>query len=88
MAAIDTGTTLISASPSDVQAIYAQIPGAVAMSQSSGFAGYYQYPCSTNAVVALQFGGLSYTMSNADFNLGSFTRDSSMCTGAFFEMDL
>ncbi|ORX39290.1 aspartic peptidase domain-containing protein [Kockovaella imperatae] len=88
MSAIDTGTTLISGSPSDVQAIYAQIPNSEAMSQDSGFEGYYQYPCSTTVNVTLQFGGLAYSMSNADFNLGSFTRDSSMCTGAFFEMDL
>jgi hypothetical protein len=59
------------------------------MSASSGYEGYYQYPCSTNVVVTLQFGGLSYRISSQDFNLGAFnTRDSTMCTGAFFEMNL
>jgi hypothetical protein len=58
------------------------------MDASTGYSGYYQYPCSTEVSVTLQFGGLSYSISNSDFNLGSFTRDTSMCTGAFFEMDL
>ncbi|KAK4689362.1 hypothetical protein P7C73_g734, partial [Tremellales sp. Uapishka_1] len=87
-AAIDTGTTLIGVPSTAAAAIYAQISGAEAMSQASGFEGYYQYPCSTTVNVAFQFGGLSYTMSNADMNLGPFTNDNTMCTGAFFEMDL
>jgi len=86
--AIDTGTTLIGAPSADVSAIYAQVPGARAMSASTGYEGYWEYPCSTNVDVSLQYGGLSYAINNADFNLGSFTRDTSMCTGAFFEMDL
>jgi len=87
-AAVDTGTTLIGVPGVDANAIYAQIPGAQNMSASSGYQGYYEYPCDTTVSVSLQFGGLSYTMSNADMNLGSFTHDKSMCTGAFFEMDL
>jgi hypothetical protein len=58
------------------------------MSASTGYSGYYQYPCSTTVSVTLQFGGLSYSISNSDFNLGSFTRDTSMCTGAIFQMNL
>lgn len=58
------------------------------MDASSGYEGYWQYPCSTDVESSLQFGGLSYKLSNADFNLGSFTSDTSMCTGAFYEMDL
>ncbi|OCF32449.1 endopeptidase [Kwoniella heveanensis BCC8398] len=87
-AAIDTGTTLIGVPSSVAQSIYSQIPNAEALSASSGYDGYYQYPCDTNVNVTIQFGGLSYAISNADMNLGSFTRDSSMCTGAFFEMDM
>ncbi|EIW65821.1 hypothetical protein TREMEDRAFT_46056 [Tremella mesenterica DSM 1558] len=86
-AAIDTGTTLIGVPSSVVTAIYSQIPNAEAMSAASGYQGYYQYPCSSNINVTLSFGGKNYAMSNADMNLGSFTRDQSMCTGAFFEMD-
>ncbi|WVQ63697.1 uncharacterized protein L199_001850 [Kwoniella botswanensis] len=87
-AAIDTGTTLIGVPSQVAQAIYEQIPNSEALSASSGYDGYYQYPCDTTVNVTIQFGGLSYAISNADMNLGSFTRDSSMCTGAFFEMDL
>ncbi len=87
-AAIDTGTTLIGVTTADANAIYAQIPGAQNMSASSGYQGYYEYPCGTVISASLQFGGLSYSISNADFNLGQFTRDASMCTGAFFEMNL
>ncbi|WVQ93000.1 hypothetical protein IAU59_000063 [Kwoniella sp. CBS 9459] len=87
-AAIDTGTTLIGVPSSVAQSIYSQIPNSEALSASSGYDGYYQYPCDTATNVTIQFGGLSYAISNADMNLGSFTRDSSMCTGAFFEMDL
>ncbi|OCF56098.1 endopeptidase [Kwoniella mangroviensis CBS 10435] len=87
-AAIDTGTTLIGVPSQVAEAIYSQIPNSQALSASSGYDGYYQYPCDTTVNVTIQFGGLSYSMSNADMNLGSFTRDSSMCTGAFFAMDL
>ncbi|WWC63811.1 uncharacterized protein I303_106416 [Kwoniella dejecticola CBS 10117] len=87
-AAIDTGTTLIGVPSQVAEAIYEQIPNSAALSASSGYDGYYQYPCSTTVNVTVQFGGLSYAISNADMNLGSFTRDNSMCTGAFFAMDL
>lgn len=85
--AIDTGTTLIAAPPTAVQAIYNAIPGAVAMS-SSQYEGLYQFPCNNIPNITLQYGGLSYAISSADLSLGSFTDDSSMCTGAFFEMDI
>ncbi|WWC91004.1 uncharacterized protein L201_005943 [Kwoniella dendrophila CBS 6074] len=87
-AAIDTGTTLIGVPTQVAQAIYQQIPNFQPLSASSGYQGYYEYPCSTNVNVTIQFGGLSYQISNQDMNLGSFTRDQSMCTGAFFAMDL
>ncbi|ODN76856.1 hypothetical protein L202_05448 [Cryptococcus amylolentus CBS 6039] len=86
--AIDTGTTLIGVPSTVAEAIYAEIDGAEALSASSGYSGYYQYPCSTTVSVSLQYGGLSYSISDADMNLGSFTSDTSMCTGAFFAMDL
>jgi hypothetical protein len=87
--AIDTGTTLIGVPSAVAQAIYAQIPNSQAMTAASGYAGYYQYPCSQNVNVTLQFGGLSYSINNADFNLGAFSsQNTNLCTGAFFEMNL
>jgi len=85
--AIDTGTTLIAAPPSAIRAIYSAIPGAAAMS-SSQYQGLYQFPCRSVPNVTLQYGGLKYSIAAADMSLGSFTRDTSMCTGAFFEMDI
>jgi hypothetical protein len=58
------------------------------MDASTGYDGYWQFPCGTDVNVTMQFGGLSYSMSSVDFNLGSFTRDRTMCTGAVFEMNL
>lgn len=86
-AAIDTGTTLIGVPSSVIRSVYGNIPGSQSLA-AYGYNGYYQYPCSTNVNIALQFGGLSYSISNQDFNLGPYTQDTSMCTGAFFQMDL
>nr|ODO03912.1 endopeptidase [Cryptococcus depauperatus CBS 7855] len=87
--AIDTGTTLIGVPFATAESIYSQIPGAEALPSSIlGASGYYQYPCDTNVTVKLQFGGQQYTISKADMNLGSFTTDTSMCTGAFFVQQL
>ena len=36
----------------------------------------------------MQYGGLSYEISSADMNLGRFSTQSDMCTGAFFQMDM
>ena len=81
-AAIDTGTTLIGG-PSDVVAsIYAAIPGSQQMTGS--YANYYEYPCSTNIDFKITFGGFTITMHDADFNLGKYSSDASMCTGAVF----
>ncbi|WVQ72156.1 hypothetical protein IAR50_001701 [Cryptococcus sp. DSM 104548] len=88
-AAIDTGTTLIGAPSSIVSAVYAQIPGSEPLDSSVvGSAGYYQYPCNTTVSAKLTFGGQEYEMDDEDFNLGSFTDDDSMCTGAFFEQEM
>ncbi|ODN80068.1 hypothetical protein L198_07878 [Cryptococcus wingfieldii CBS 7118] len=88
-AGIDTGTTLIGAPPSTVQAIYAQIPGSSPLPPwIIDGQGLWQYPCSQNVSALFQFGGQQYSMSNTDMNLGPFTSDSSMCTGAFFEMQM
>ncbi|GAA95525.1 uncharacterized protein L969DRAFT_45003 [Mixia osmundae IAM 14324] len=82
--AIDTGTTLIGGPPDDIQAIYSQIPGAAAATGS--YEGYYTYPCNQSVIISLQFGGILYNISSADFNLGPFTGGT--CLGAFFDLDL
>lgn len=81
-AAIDTGTTLVGG-PSDVISnMYAQIPGSAAA--SGNYEGYYTYPCDAAINVSLSFGGQSWPVSAADFEL---TRTgSNQCIGAFFEL--
>jgi len=81
-AAIDTGTTLIGGPSDVVAAIYAAIPGAKQMTGS--YANYYEYPCSTSINYKITFGTFTITMRDADFNLGKYSSDSSMCTGAVF----
>ncbi|ODO11202.1 hypothetical protein I350_01806 [Cryptococcus amylolentus CBS 6273] len=88
-AAIDTGTTLIGAPSSTISSIYAQIPNSEPLDSSVvGSAGYYQFPCNTTVSVKFTFGGQEYEMDGEDMNLGSFTDDESMCTGAFFEQQM
>jgi hypothetical protein len=60
-AILDTGTTLIVAPPNDAAAVHALIPGA----QSDGQGGF-TIPCTTNASVALTFGGNSFPIDPRD----------------------
>lgn len=85
-AAIDTGTTLIGGPAAQVAAIYAAIPGARAMTGS--YAGYYEYPCSTSIDLAMTFGTFDVHVTEADFNVGSYGSDTSMCTGGVYVQSL
>ncbi|KAH9057800.1 acid protease [Lactarius vividus] len=60
-AILDTGTTLFVAPPADVQAIHKAIPG----SKSDGNGGFL-IPCTTNASLALSFGGKSFAIDSRD----------------------
>ncbi|GAA6040109.1 hypothetical protein JCM8097_002032 [Rhodosporidiobolus ruineniae] len=86
--AIDTGTTLIGGPRDVVASVYEGVEGAQAA--TGAYTGYYSYFCDTNVSVALTFGGITYNMSSADFNLGPFGVDSatnrSTCLGAFFDL--
>jgi len=80
--AIDTGTTLVGGPTSAIQAIFAQIPGSAPA--SGNYEGYYTYPCSTQVNVTMTFGGRSWPVSAADFELTQVSN--TQCVGAFFEM--
>ncbi|KAF8998527.1 aspartic peptidase domain-containing protein [Cyathus striatus] len=82
-AAIDTGTTLIGGPSAMVSQIFQQIPG----SQAGGgsFSGFYLFPCNTTVDVSLNFGSKSWSISPADFNIGTYCCD--LCVGAFFDVD-
>lgn len=79
-AVIDSGTSLIFV-PSDVaQAIYSQIPNAQP-STDPQLQGFYTAPCDeiTSANVSFVFGGKSFNVDPADFNLGSVQNDPTTC---------
>ncbi|EGN95223.1 hypothetical protein SERLA73DRAFT_187569 [Serpula lacrymans var. lacrymans S7.3] len=80
--AIDTGTTLVGGPSSAIQSIFAQIPGSAPGTGS--WQGYYTYPCSTQVNVAISFGGPSWSVSPADFQLTQLSQ--TQCVGAFFEL--
>ncbi|KAG7093524.1 hypothetical protein E1B28_007198 [Marasmius oreades] len=79
-AAIDTGTTLIGGPPSAIASIYAQIEGSRV--GTGDYEGYYLYPCKTIVDVTVAFGGRSWPISNADFQVDQAS--STLCVGAFF----
>ncbi|KAK7466332.1 hypothetical protein VKT23_005058 [Stygiomarasmius scandens] len=82
-AAIDTGTTLVGGPADVISEIYAQIDGS---SPGTGsYEGYYTYPCDTEVNVSMAFGGRSWSVSNADFQVAQLSR--SLCLGAFFDID-
>ncbi|KAK7060829.1 hypothetical protein VNI00_000562 [Paramarasmius palmivorus] len=81
-AAIDTGTTLIGGPSEYVEQIYAQIEGA---QQGTGdYEGYYLYPCDTSVSVTVAFGGNTWSISNADFQVSQVSNQ--YCLGAFFSL--
>jgi cathepsin D len=90
LSAIDTGTTLI-AGPSDaVDAFWAQVDGAVALTGANQ--GFYAFPCSTNLEVTISFGGSSWPIHPNDMNFGSLNssstlaeRSTEMCMGSIFD---
>ncbi|VDC02988.1 unnamed protein product [Peniophora sp. CBMAI 1063] len=79
-AVIDTGTTLIGGPSTEVANIYAQISGSEALSGS--YDGYYSYPCDTSVSLAFSFGGPSWAVSSADFQL--YENGDGTCIGAVF----
>ncbi|WWD21491.1 hypothetical protein CI109_105977 [Kwoniella shandongensis] len=86
MAAIDTGTTLIGGPESIIASIYAAIPGSKRMTGS--YASYYEYPCTTSVNFEIKFGGFNIKVTDQDFNLGKYSSDTSMCTGAAYVQSL
>lgn len=84
--AVDTGTTLIGGPQSIIESIYAAIDGAERM--TGAYQNYYQYPCTTTIDLRITFGGYEIRIGDADFNLGRYSADGSMCTGAVYIQSL
>ena len=86
MVAVDTGTTLIGGPESIIESIYAAIDGSERM--TGAYQNYYQYPCSTTIDFRITFGGYTIRIGDADFNLGRYSSDQTMCTGAVYVQSL
>lgn len=85
-AAIDTGTTLIGGPATDVAKLYAAIPNSRKM--TGVYAGYYEFPCSTDVELTMKFGSHEVLITNKDFDIGTYTTDTNYCTGAVYEQVL
>ncbi|KAI0630244.1 aspartic peptidase domain-containing protein [Trametes polyzona] len=83
-AAIDTGTSLIYVPAEVADAFYDLIPGSSATVQYGG--GFYSFPCDTKLTVSLMFGGQSYAIHPADFNIGKIDDDSGDCIGGIISL--
>jgi cathepsin D len=86
MVAVDTGTTLIGGPQSIVESIYNAIPGSERM--TGAYANYYQYPCTSQIDLTITFGSYKIEIGDADFNLGRYSSDTEMCTGAIYIQSL
>ncbi|KAI0743586.1 acid protease [Daedaleopsis nitida] len=81
---VDSGTTIIYGPPSAVAALYKTIPGAKMYDAQNGF---YQVPCgSVPSNVGFNWGGKTWTVSAANFNLGRVSGN--LCVGAIAGVDL
>ncbi|KAM0753465.1 acid protease, partial [Meredithblackwellia eburnea MCA 4105] len=76
---MDTGTNSILVSTSVAQLIYSKISGAGAIQSSPGL---YGYPCDAKISFALEFGGSTFTMNDANFNWGKYDTTNNLCVGA------
>ncbi|KAJ7252761.1 acid protease [Mycena haematopus] len=81
-AAIDTGTTLVGGPPDQIASIFAQIPDS--QPGTGNYEGYYLYPCDTSVTVTMSFGGSTWPVSPADFQLQSI--GGGTCVGSFFTL--
>ncbi|KAF7356632.1 Aspartic peptidase A1 [Mycena venus] len=86
-AAIDTGTTLVGGPSDQIANIYAQIPNS--QPGTGNYEGYYLYlnfllACGTSVTVTFSFGGKTWAVSPADFEVQEVSRGT--CLGAFFSL--
>ncbi|EKM60378.1 uncharacterized protein PHACADRAFT_246257 [Phanerochaete carnosa HHB-10118-sp] len=78
---IDSGTTSISAPESAVNAFYVAIPGSQIWNHVEGS---ITYPCNLTPDVSFSWGGKTWEITRANFNLGETHQGSGRCFGALF----
>ncbi|THU88980.1 acid protease [Dendrothele bispora CBS 962.96] len=81
---IDSGTTIMYGPPSAVSTFYKSVGGKLFDSSE----GFYSFPCSSIPTVSFSWGGKSFSVSSANFNLGTTEDGSSDCVGALAGQDL
>lgn len=67
-----------------VQAFYSAIGGAYL--DSGSYTGFWAYQCNQLTTVSLTFGGIAYTVSQEDFQLGR--TNAGLCVGALYAVDV
>ncbi|KAL6310458.1 acid protease [Sparassis latifolia] len=82
---IDSGTTIMYGPPGAVQTFYKSVPGSSVYDSTYG---YYQFPCTATPSVSFSWGGKSWTISAANFNLGQTHTGSTQCVGALSGQNL
>jgi len=76
---IDTGTTLVIGTTSDVDRLYQNIPGA--KNASDIHPGFWTVPCNAIPKVSLKFGGRPWEILPKNFNQGKVSSGSADCVG-------
>ncbi|KAF8433778.1 acid protease [Boletus edulis BED1] len=84
-AIIDTGSTLIIGTPSEVSTLYNALGGKAAPSAGQG---YYTFPCDSFPSISLTFGGKSFPIAASALNLGSVSSGSSDCVSGIVGQDI
>ncbi|KAJ7057950.1 acid protease [Mycena amicta] len=84
---IDSGTTIMYGPPDAVEKVYANVPGSVLYDSSDG-TGFYSFPCNSIPQVSFSWGGQHWSISTANFNIGTTAEDQTRCVGALAASDL
>ncbi|EKM60385.1 uncharacterized protein PHACADRAFT_246265 [Phanerochaete carnosa HHB-10118-sp] len=82
---IDSGTTIMYGPPSAVKTFYAAVSGSKLYDSEEG---YYSYPCNSPPTVGFSWGGKTWDVTSANFNLGETESGSSECVGALAGQDV
>lgn len=87
-AIIDTGTTLIVGTSSNVAKFYDSVKGSKKAPSSAGLGeGFYTVPCDSIPSISLTFGGKSFDVDSTSFSLGPVSSGSSDCVGGIAAQD-
>ncbi|EPS93454.1 hypothetical protein FOMPIDRAFT_147447 [Fomitopsis schrenkii] len=81
---IDSGTTIMYGPLDAVKTFYGSVPNSSVFDTQNGF---YQFPCNAVPQLAFNWGGKTWNVSAANFNLGKTSNTSEYCVGALAGQD-